>query len=81
MARRITQIWGVWCHATGQRRPIAGERREAGDWLRHTNGDIVGLQGKRAAMDRAAHEFGFSTYSETKRKGWCEVRELGKATA
>jgi hypothetical protein len=39
-------------------------------------GAIVAFSSKRAACKRAAKYFGYESYTEAKRHGWCEVRPL-----
>lgn len=59
-------MWGIWDF-------------EKNDWVRpwllHGN-PILAFESKRAACLNATYNFGFSSYSEAKRKGWCEVRPL-----
>lgn len=64
-------FYGVWCKDTGP-------SRDRGDWLRETRGGdgIIVFSSVRSAQRRAATEYGFSTYSEAKRKDWVEVRPL-----
>ena len=43
------------------------------DWLMSPDGEVLAFKAKRTACNRAAREYGFSTYSEAKRKGWVVV--------
>lgn len=60
--------WGIWdC--------------EKNDWHRIFGGrgavnTIPAFSSKAVACKEAAYQFGFNTYTEAKRKGWCEVRPL-----
>ena len=59
-----TPVGGIWLCEIGLRQESA----------------ILAFKGKRAAMRRAAIHLGFPTYTEAKRKGWCEVRPLADRT-
>ena len=69
-------MWGIWCKDRGEDR---------GDWLRelpipgYVSHAVLAFDTKTAACRRAAAEYGFDTYSEAKRHGWCEVRKLTEA--
>lgn len=49
------------------------------DWAQTKDADgywmVLVYVSKRAAQKKAAEFFGFDTYTEVKRHGWCEVRE------
>ena len=58
------QVYAIW-------------RCDKKDYMREAgNGAALFFTTKRAACRRAAREYGFATYTEAKRKGWCEVRLL-----
>lgn len=62
------RLYGVWCYDA---------RNNRGDWLRYPGERaIVSYESKRAAWSRAAGEYGYATYTDAKRDGWCEVRQL-----
>ncbi len=56
-------MWGIWDF-------------DKNDWVRpcllHGN-PILAFESKRAACLHASRNYGFETYSEAKRRGWCEV--------
>lgn len=61
-------MWGIWCF-------------DKNDWLRGASRStdheaILAYETKRKACQRARDEYGFDTYTQTKREGWCEVRQL-----
>lgn len=50
-----------------------------GDWIRSPNGiAILAFEKKMAACQYAARCWGFSTYTQAKLAGWCEVKPLTK---
>lgn len=57
-----------------------------GDWVReynyegHSLSGVLAFESKKFACRRAAQYFGFDSYAEAKRKGWCEVRGLPTPT-
>ena len=64
------KFWGVWCKDVGK----------SGAWLRENSfnleNPLLAYTSIRAAQRRAAEYAGFDTYTEAKRKDWCEVRPL-----
>ncbi len=64
------KFFGIWDFCKGRH----------GGWICEANvvaePPILVYQSKRKAQKRAADYFGFLTYTEAKRKGWCEVREF-----
>ncbi len=75
MAKQV-EWWGIWCKDESRPR-LPNEI--GGYWLRRlVNGHeaIQVFTSKAIACSCAAEEFGFWTYTEAKRKGWCEVRRL-----
>lgn len=66
------RIWAIW-------------DLDEKDWVRELpskvddGGEaILAFTSKREAYRRAAKHFGFDSYTEATRKGWCEVREITK---
>lgn len=37
---------------------------------------VLAFTTKRSACRHAARQYGFKSYTQAKRKGWCEVRSL-----
>lgn len=64
------RLYGIWCWDVSK----------DGEWLREYSfnvaNPILAYTSIRAAQKRAAKYAGFDTYTEAKRKGWCEVRTL-----
>jgi hypothetical protein len=66
-------LFGIWDH-------------EREDWLREADAlgqeygrgrsPILAYESVRAAQQRAREHWGFSTYTEVRRKGWAEARQL-----
>lgn len=67
-------LYGIWCKDVGTR------SAKMGAWLRENSSNpanpILAFESKQAACRRAADHYGFPTYSEAKRRDWCEVRPL-----
>jgi hypothetical protein len=65
-----TFFYGVWDN-------------DANDWIHATDAPeaLLVWTSKRAACQWAANNWGFRTYTETKRNGWCDVRLINKAEA
>lgn len=68
------KIYGVWC------KDAHGNK---GDWLREMPsrmdyGDIaiLAFTTQRDAKQRAAREYGYETYTEAVKDGWCEIKPL-----
>jgi hypothetical protein len=63
-------MYGIWLMETG------GWMRELPSKVDGGNIALLAFESKREACKRAAKEFGYETYTEMKRDGWCEVRTL-----
>lgn len=68
------KLYGIWCKDVNDNK---------GDWLRELESvvnyggtAILAFERKRDACDRAAEHYSFDSYTEAKRKDWCEVRQL-----
>jgi len=64
------KLYGIWCYDTK-------------DWLRELpskvddGGEaILVFTSKAKAMQRAAKNYGYDTYAQAEKDGWCSVREL-----
>ena len=69
------KLYGIWCLDLGY---VKSRDRFNGAWMRERLGGnaILAFQSKREACRRAAKFYGFTTYTQAKRKGWVEVRLL-----
>lgn len=68
------KLYGIWCKDL---------KDNKGDWFRElpsrvNDGDIaiLAFTSKREARYRAADNYGYDTYAEAKKDGWCEVKPL-----
>lgn len=66
------KLFGIWCHDS---------KDNKGDWYRELPSKVddggialLAFTSIRAAQQRAASEYGYHTYSEVKKDGWCEVK-------
>lgn len=63
------RFYGVWAFSDRPGRPD--------DWIRDADSDaILAFESKRKACAYATNNWGFASYTETKRAGWCEVKPL-----
>ena len=74
------KLYGIWCKDLKLNKKSG---RYRGDWLRElpSNVDDGGIAmlvfaSLREAQSRAAKHYGFDSYTEVKKNGWCEVRSL-----
>jgi hypothetical protein len=65
-------MWGIW---DNENKDWVKESRHTGYSFYETDA-VLAFKSKRAACNRAANRFGFDSYTDAKRRGWCEVRKL-----